>query len=135
MRLSRIVLLIVATVVCLGIVLAIAAFALDPAAIITCSGSSPCRGNAGSDLMDGTASEDVMYGGGGNDIINTLIGDEPPSGEDKVYGGEGNDLIVATDTSPDVIDCGGGDNDKVFFDVGGMDRVAKNCEIRNPPSS
>jgi Ca2+-binding RTX toxin-like protein len=133
MRLSRIVLLMVAVVACLGVLLAVASFALGPAAIMTCS-SSPCRGSAGSDLMDGTTSEDVIYGGAGSDIINTVIGDEPPSREDKVYGGEGNDLIVATDTSPDAIDCGSGDNDTVIFDVGGMDKVAKNCEIRNPPS-
>ncbi len=75
MRLSRIVLLTVAVVACLGVLLAVAVFALGPAAI------------------------------GGNDTINTVIGYEPPSlEEDKGYGGERNDLLVATDTSPDVID-------------------------------
>jgi hypothetical protein len=74
MRLSRIVLLTVAVVACLGVLLAVAVFALGPAAI------------------------------GGNDTINTVIGYEPPSLEDKGYGGERNDLLVATDTSPDVID-------------------------------
>ena len=74
MRLSRLVLLTVAVVACLGILLAVAAFALDPAAI------------------------------GGNDTIHTVIGYEPPSLEEKGYGGEGNDLLVATGTSSDVID-------------------------------
>ena len=74
MRLSQLVLLTVAVVACLRVLLAVAAFTLDPAAI------------------------------GGNDTINTVIGYEPPSLQDKGYGGEGNDLLVATDTSPDVID-------------------------------
>ncbi len=120
-------------VVGLGILLAVAAFALDPAAIVTCSGG-PCRGTEGPDLVDGTTSEDVIYGGSGSDTINAVIGDEPPSSEDRVYAGKGNDRLVATDSSPDVIDCGEGAKDTVFFDRGGMDTVEKNCEIRNPPA-
>jgi hypothetical protein len=133
MSLKGIIFVIVVVMVGLGVLLTVAAFTLGPAAIVTCSGG-PCRGTEGPDLVDGTTSEDVIYGAGGSDIINTVIGDEPPSSEDRVYAGKGNDRLVATDSSPDVIDCGKGGKDTVFFDTRGTDTVEKNCEIRNPPT-
>jgi hypothetical protein len=50
---------------------------------------------------------------------------------DTVRAGAGNDGIDADDGFKDFIDCGTGDSDLVYFD-GGLDQVARNCEIRNP---
>jgi Ca2+-binding RTX toxin-like protein len=80
-------------------------------------------------------SDDYVYGGGGDD---TIYGGYAQSGVDRIYGGAGNDFISASQRNnphPDVpetkeiIDCGAGASDEVYFDKG-LD-VVKNCEIEH----
>jgi hypothetical protein len=49
---------------------------------------------------------------------------------DIVKGGSGNDDIFANDGNVDIIDCGGGKQDIVRYDVG-LDTI-KHCEITIP---
>jgi Ca2+-binding RTX toxin-like protein len=79
----------------------------------------------------GAEHSDTVYGGGGPDTINAVIWDTAGS-TDYSYGEEGNDTIRANDGNADIIDCGGGSADTVFFDTD-KDTVT-NCEVENPPS-
>jgi Ca2+-binding RTX toxin-like protein len=104
------------------------------------SGKDEIRGGDGRDYLAGgrgTASPDVssdyVYGGKGKDLI---WGGYADGGTDHIYGGEGDDAIKAdepsTEGSPteEVIDCGAGE-DEVWFDVGDVTDVVKNCEIKH----
>ena len=107
----------------------------------------------GEDSVDGYTGNDTIYGGGGNDSV--LVGAED---SDTVYGGQGNDFIDAAqydtlgsvdysygegeggndtiearDGNVDIIDCGAGRKDMVYYDEG-IDTVT-NCEIENPPTT
>ena len=82
-------------------------------------------------------SDDYVHGGSGDDYI---IGGYAQSGVDRIYGEGGNDYIDASqrkDPDPaafqvtkEIIDCGAGASDAVYFDKG-LD-VVKNCEIKHP---
>lgn len=86
------------------------------------------RGNYSSDV-----SSDYVYGGSGQDLI---WGGHAESGTDHIYGGKGDDTIKADKNSTglsltkEIIDCGGGE-DEVWFDVGDVTDVVKNCEIKH----
>ena len=56
---------------------------------ITCTGTNPCEGTNGIDKIEDSDGDDVIYGYGGNDDINSWNG-----GTDEVYGGKGNDDIT-----------------------------------------
>jgi Ca2+-binding RTX toxin-like protein len=115
------------------------------------NGSDQLYGDAGADLtLWGGAfdnitdtytdtSDDYVHGGSGND---RLFGGYAQSGVDRLYGEGGNDTIDASQRkNPDpaafqvtkeIIDCGAGASDDVYFDKG-LD-VVKNCEIEHPYS-
>jgi Ca2+-binding RTX toxin-like protein len=86
--------------------------------------------NTGTDTSD-----DYVHGGSGNDDI---TGGYAQSGVDRLYGEGGNDTIDASQrnaqdpayqVTKEIIDCGSGASDVVYFDKG-LD-VVKNCEIKH----
>ena len=92
----------------------------------------------GNDHIAGGRSSDELFGYGGNDRFlgrsggDYIFAEESSENEgvDRVGGHEGNDWILARDGEPDTIGCGPGRYDTVFFDQGGIDKVADNCERR-----
>jgi serralysin len=90
-------------------------------------------GNAAIALIGGEDS-DTVYGGKGNDFIDagafdrSLESPDPP--RDYSYGEGGNDTIDAVDGNEDIIDCGAGRKDTVYYDER-IDTVT-NCEVLNP---
>ena len=93
----------------------------------------------GDDLLKGGPGFDEMVGFGGNDTFSGgtrgdfIFAEETSEneGEDIVNSGRGNDYIEARDGVKDAINCGRGKQDIVFFDKGGIDTVANNCEYKN----
>jgi Ca2+-binding RTX toxin-like protein len=79
-------------------------------------------GGAAGDRLTGNGQANIIDGAGGDDSITD------GGGIDKVYGGEGDDVITTFDGSPDVVDCGPG-NDTLTADR--ADRVT-GCEKRIP---
>jgi len=72
-------------------------------------------GTSGDDVLRGTPSRDVIWGGGGDDTIHGSLGNDllcGGPGADVVHGGRGNDIV----------DGGAGDGDQVIGDLGD-DRV------------
>jgi len=108
-------------------------------------GSDHIYGDSGADnyLWGGTegtithpypdTSDDYVHGGSGADNIG---GGLAQGGVDRLYGEGGNDTISASQrqaqfspVTKEIIDCGAGASDEVFFDKG-LD-VVKNCEIKH----
>ena len=80
--------------------------------------------------------EDYVHGGGGGD---TIYGGYAQGGVDRLYGEGQNDIIqtsqrkdsnTGTPITKEVIDCGAGSQDEVYFDKG-VDTTT-NCEIKHP---
>jgi Ca2+-binding RTX toxin-like protein len=113
-------------------------------------GSDYLVGDNGSDHIYGDAGNDVWLFGGGNDASpdksddyvhggsgdDRLFGGFAQGGVDRVYGEGGNDYIDASQrhnffspVTKEIIDCGAGASDEVYFDKG-LD-VVKNCEIKH----
>ena len=94
-------------------------------------GDDLLKGGPGWDEMAGFGGSDEFLGGARGDFI---FAEESSAneGEDTVKSGRGNDFILAVDEAKDTISCGKGKNDVAFFDTGGIDTVADNCEHRNP---
>ena len=87
-------------------------------------------GLEGNDIITGGAVQDTIYGDEGND---TITDNSPNNDIDEIYGDEGNDTIDVREDGADagdIVDCGPGKKDRVFFDVG-VDTVTR-CEIKNP---
>ena len=85
----------------------------------------------------GGEDSDTVYGGKGSDVIDAAAFDtpleSPDSPVDYSYGESGNDIIRADDGNVDIIDCGEGRKDTVYYDVE-IDTVT-NCEVLNPPTT
>lgn len=120
-----------------------------------CSGN--CRGTSGDDVLFGSARSNTIYAEDGADRIvgkkgdDALKGGDGPDevygqedddrvkgsfGGDRVFGGPGDDLVrggtaeQTNDGVRDVLDCGEGDQDEVYF-VPDQDEV-RNCEVLFP---
>ena len=94
------------------------------------SGDDRVEGNAGDDLVVGDWGDDLVTGGRGDDAVLGSWGRDEvvgSSGDDALWGGSGADVIDAHDGFVDVISCGAGNRDLVFYD-GGLDIVAADCE-------
>jgi Ca2+-binding RTX toxin-like protein len=91
-------------------------------------------GLEGNDIITGGGFHDTIYGDEGDGTINDNTGPGPGAADDidVIYGDEGNDTIDVRENEAgrDIVDCGPGKKDKVFFDVG-ADSVTR-CEIKNP---
>ncbi|WP_226551409.1 calcium-binding protein [Celeribacter naphthalenivorans] len=62
--------------------------------------SAPLWGGDGADIIDGTASGEVLSGGAGNDTLNGRNGDDvlvDGDGADRLTGGYGNDIFVTSE--------------------------------------
>lgn len=97
------------------------------AAVIQCT-TVPCYGTDNSDTLFervGNGLDDVIYGRGGGDVINA---DRFKNDRDRLYGGRGNDRLNTSDgDNRDLINCGKGKHDVAILDKG--DNVNhKNCE-------
>jgi hypothetical protein len=81
-------------------------------------GANRIVGTVGGDRIKGGGGADAIYGEGGADCL------EGGPGRDRIFGGAGNDEIRARDGSPDLVDCGPGD------DVARVDKsdTVRNCE-------
>ena len=84
------------------------------APIIGTEGSNKINGTAGNDLIFGLGGSDKIDGKGGNDCI---VGGP---GSNKIDGGGGNDVIIGGDDS-DSLD--GGSNDDKVYGMGGSDSL------------
>ena len=96
----------------------------------TTDGNDLLRGGPGYDEMAGFGGNDEFYGGLRQDFIFAEETSEN-RGEDIVKSGKGNDFVQAVDEIKDTISCGKGKQDVAFFDKGGIDTVANNCEYKN----
>lgn len=89
-------------------------------------GADTLNGGHGRDTIGGGAGRDTINGGAGNDVI------QGGAGRDTISAGPGDDIVrVWADGSPDVVDCGGGDDRAV---IGSTD-TATRCEtviVRDP---
>jgi Ca2+-binding RTX toxin-like protein len=93
-------------------------------------GDDLLEGGPGFDDMTGYGGADEFSGGANGDFIFAEESSEN-EGEDTVNSGGGNDFIQAIDQTKDTINCGKGKRDIAFFDKGGVDTVANNCEFKN----
>jgi hypothetical protein len=98
----------------------------------TTDGDDELIGYRGRDTLFGFGGSDYLRGGRGDDHIDATEESDNP-GEDTVRGSRGQDFIGAVDGFKDIIFCGRGDEDEVFFDEG-LDVVADNCELQKPRS-
>jgi Ca2+-binding RTX toxin-like protein len=90
-------------------------------------GNDDVYGDDGADTVTGGAGDDKVFGGAGDD---TLTGGP---GFDEIYGEAGNDVIRADDGTPDMVDCGPGD-DTAYVDRN--EDGVYDCEhLITPPST
>jgi hypothetical protein len=100
---------------------------------LLCQVGIACNGTAVGDVITGTTSDDQIKSFGGRDRINDNVGNDV----DTINGGRANDTIDvqegnSSQNNRDLVDCGAGEQDQVFFDTGkNGDRIAR-CEILNP---
>lgn len=113
-------------------------------AIKHCVGNPECLGTDAHDIMIGDNGHNNIKGLKGNDDISGNGGNDSirgGEGLDKLQGGTGDDFISAfgwphysaADGHKDVIDCGPGNNDKVYLNYRGDRDSQINCEFINPP--
>lgn len=96
------------------------------------SGNDKLRGNDGDDLIIGEAGADLVAGGPGDDALYAAYSPagsvyDAPASPDVIYGGKGDDFIDSADRAgaPDTVYCGPG-GDLVLAD--NEDFVADDCE-------
>jgi hypothetical protein len=97
-------------------------------------GSDAVHGGSGDDRVEGDSGDDTVTGGSGDDRVTGGPGDDlvvGSSGEDVLRAGGGADRVEAQDGFADLISCGAGIRDLVFFDEG-LDIVDADCEARRP---
>jgi len=98
-------------------------------------GADTVRGGAGADTLNGGHGRDTIGGGAGADIINGGAGDDViqgGAGRDTVSAGPGDDIVrVWADGSPDVVDCGGGE-DKAVIDSTDEATRCETVVVREP---
>ena len=96
-------------------------------------GTDQCMGASSGDIMTGTAANNSMAGLQGRDRINNAAKQDM----DTISGGSGNDTIDVREGNAglknrDLVDCGAGEKDRVFFDAGDKGDKVVGCEIKNP---
>ncbi len=85
------------------------------------------EGGPGPDRLEGDIGDDKLYGGTEPDRLNGY------GGFDKYYAGAGDDTIYAQgDAERDVISCGAGVVDTVYYDEGVDSVHSLNCENLAP---
>ena len=95
------------------------------------AGSDKVFGRGGEDVLKGDSDDDHVYGEEDNDRV------KGGPGRDMVFGGPGDDMVrggthdETNDGVRDVLDCGEGTADSVYY-TPGVD-VIRDCEIFHPP--
>jgi Ca2+-binding RTX toxin-like protein len=105
--------------VAMGLLIVFGGVAL--AKTFTCKANEACVGTNKADKITGTNKADTIKAKGGNDTINARGGKDKVNagpGRDVVRGGDGNDTINIADDDDDLVDCGPGNDDTVFFNIG-----------------
>ena len=101
-------------------------------AIFALKGNDYVVGKGAADNLNGQDGADKVLGGPGDDWVkggyqNDLVrGDK---GNDTITGGPGHDIVEAADGMRDLIYCGPGTRDRVYYDRN-LDRF-RGCEFRN----
>src|SRR5215216_2346032 len=128
-----------ATLLLVAMVLTLIAASGTALAHVGTPGNDLIHGSGGNDLLTGGKGDDAVHGGSGDDRVEGNAGDDlvvgdwgddlvtGGRGDDAVWGSWGADAINAHDGFVDVISCGAGNRDLVFYD-GGLDIVAADCE-------
>ncbi|MGE0862245.1 MAG: calcium-binding protein, partial [Gammaproteobacteria bacterium] len=86
------------------------------ASIVARFGAAPVAGDAGVDVLNGTAKGNFMFGLAGNDALNGLAGNDTldgGSGTDTMRGGVGNDIFIVDRAADRVIERVGEGTDQV----------------------
>ena len=90
------------------------------------NGADELRGGPGRDIIGGGAGADIIHGGAGADTI------QGGAGKDTIKAGAGDDIVRTwADGTPDVVDCGSGDDHAVIDSTD----AATRCEsvvVRDP---
>ena len=100
---------------------------------LACQIGIACDGTPKGDVMTGTSQSDQIKGFGGRDRINDSSGHDI----DTIAGDGKNDTIDVREgnssvNNRDLVDCGKGTRDRVFFDTGNNGDKVVRCEIKNP---
>ncbi len=106
-------------------------------AIFAKAGGDFVTGRGGADDLNGQDGDDRVLGGPGDDWVkggnqnDTVKGD---NGNDTITGGSGDNVIRAGDGMKDLIVCGAGSKNVIYYDPG-LDRFS-NCRFdQNPQNS
>ena len=126
----------IALIVVCTMLLALGAGAVWAATLIGCPnilGTYQCLGTSGGDVMTATDANDSIAGLEGRDRIN----DAAKQDMDTINGGPDDDTIDVREgntglNNRDLVDCGKGRRDRVFFDKGEDGDKVVRCEIKNP---
>lgn len=95
------------------------------------AGNDSLYGRDGDDRHNGGLGADALVGGADNDVLKGGLGADTVYGDNPEVPTEtGDDTIDVRDGEKDTVDCGPG-TDTVFFDEG-IDSVTNTCENRNP---
>ena len=116
--------------------LALGAGAVWATTLIACPnvlGTDQCKGTSSGDVMTATDANDSIAGLAGRDRIN----DSAKQDIDTINGGPDDDTIDVREgntglNNRDLVDCGKGRRDRVFFDEGDDGDKVVRCEIKNP---
>ena len=90
-------------------------------------GDDTLEGGDGADAIDGRAGKDTVAGGDGPDAM------DGGTAVDSYSGGGGDDRITADDETAEVVDCGGGANDRVLRWDKGKDRAVPRASCEHVP--
>jgi Ca2+-binding RTX toxin-like protein len=95
-------------------------------------GEDAFYGGPGNDYASAGHGRDRLFGATGDDYLRGYVGNQLVDGgpgADTLLGGGNSDRLRAADGEADeVIDCGAGVNDRVFYDVG-LDPEPVGCEV------
>jgi serralysin len=87
--------------------------------LIGTSNQSQIKGLMGADLIEGNRGHDRIYGGDDRDELYEDDGHDYVGGgwnRDHIDRGPGHDLVVARDGYKDLVECGNGRRDRIYYD-------------------
>jgi Ca2+-binding RTX toxin-like protein len=118
--LKRLIALQAVAMVIVALTAATPAIAQVPVTMVDCMTDDPCIGTPGNDTINGSDRQDIIYGLGGDDVINPGADQVP----DYVYCGPGYDVV---DQMPRVLPA---DAQGALQYDNGADVLADDCEMQ-----